>query len=138
MLKSVSFLSDGAGAPAVSPLVAERDGGGRVKRVKVLSIEQKEQISQLTCWEDLPTQERKRQREALKRAMTKSDKTMKPGVFEKWTNATTPAATSWPKKFVGSTHLLHHMLRFEFLKTWLLDPSMESMQVESWYTRPLS
>ncbi|CAJ1448050.1 unnamed protein product, partial [Effrenium voratum] len=113
---SVSFLTDLEGVPEVPNLTSGGQGTGRTKRIKVLSDSQRAAIARLQCWEDMPAPERKRQREALRRRMQKTQD-LKPGLYEKWISATSPATT------------------FDFLKCWLLDPTMATMQVETHFVQ---
>ena len=62
---------------------------GRVKRVKVLSEDQRKAISQLTDASQIPHAERKRQFGALHRRMQHAN-TLPAGVLAKWERATTP------------------------------------------------
>lgn len=62
---------------------------GRVKRVKVLSEDQRKAISQLTNSSQIPHAERKRQFGALHRRMEHAN-TLPAGVLAKWERATTP------------------------------------------------
>lgn len=68
--------------------IVESDTNGRVKRVKCLTDEQKDAISQLTHPSQLSHAERKRQFGALHRRLEKED-TLPAGVLAKWEAATT-------------------------------------------------
>lgn len=85
--RTASTLRRPPSAVSVSGIV-ESDSNGRVKRVKCLTDEQKEAISQLTDPSQLSHAERKRQFGALKRRLEKED-TLPAGVLAKWEAATT-------------------------------------------------
>ena len=77
--------------------VTEKDGNGRVKRVKLLSAEQRTALEKITDPSQLSHAERKRQWGALRRRLEKKD-TLPMGVLAKWESATTQAQ-KWGPKF---------------------------------------
>ena len=83
--------------------ITEKDGNGRVKRVKVLSPEQHDAMSQLTCSSQLPHSERKRQFGALHRRMQHTN-TLPAGVLAKWERATTPQQKPGSKVTCSQNH----------------------------------
>lgn len=76
---------------------------GRVKRVKVLSDEQRKAISQLTSSSQIPHAERKRQFGALHRRLQHAD-TLPAGVLAKWERATSPQAKPGSKVICSQKH----------------------------------
>ena len=130
---------------------------GKVKRVKVLNTEQHKAISSLTCSSQLPHAERKRRFGALNRRL-KHTNTLPAGVLAKWERATTPQQK--PRAKIALTcaslfpDLIWHcipqsgvsknawwlenawLLRFEFLKCFMLDPDLNNVQVETWHKEP--
>lgn len=76
---------------------------GRVKRVKVLSEDQRKAISQLTNSSQIPHAERKRQFGALHGRMEHAN-TLPAGVLAKWERATTPQQKPGSKVTCSQKH----------------------------------
>ena len=86
---------------------------GRVKRVKILTPEQREAIANLSCASQLTHAERKRQWGALNRKLEKKD-TLPPGVLAKWERASTPQEKPDPQLVSSSCILLDTSLTVFF------------------------
>jgi hypothetical protein len=117
-------------------------GGSRTKRVKVLSEEQREAISNLTHPAQMSHAERKRQFGALGRRLKKAD-TLPPGVLAKWECAHTDLEKSGPHTFwvnpMGITYTFWVcILRFEFLKAFMLNENLTNVSVDAWHMEPMS
>lgn len=106
--------------------------GDRVKRVKVLSQDQRAAIQTLTSASQIPHAERKRQWGALARRL---EKPCPAGVLAKWEAATTASAKLGAHSFSNenSTSQLIPYLRFEFLKCFMLDETLNNVTVETWH-----
>ena len=116
----------------------------RQKRVKVLSEEQREALQSLSSASQIPHDERKRQWGALHRRLKQPG--LPEGLLEKWAAAKSATQkfyaqlfvcseslikTPWNSNMVPSSWLMQP--RFEFLKCFLVDPSMQSMRIEAFH-----
>ena len=71
-------------------------------------------VQAMTCFEDMPPDERKRQREALRRRLAGPG--LRPGLIQKWQAATSQQA------------------KFEFLRAFMLDPqNLSEITIEAKY-----
>jgi len=116
----------------------------RQKRVKILSEDQREAIQSLSSASQIPHDERKRQWGALHRRLKQPG--LPAGLIEKWADAKTSSQKFYAQLFVCSEHLIKTSFnsnmvpsswlmqpRFEFLKCFLADPSMQSMEIEVYH-----
>lgn len=123
----------------------------RAKRVKVFSEQQREAIQSMQSASELPHEDRKRHYAALSRRLKQPG--LPDGLIEKWKAAKSDRQKSfsqislcvnfrdvytglYPYSKVFQHHFPHsssHLPRFEFLKCFLLDESMQSMRIEAYY-----
>ena len=102
---------------------------GKTKRVRILGEEQKQAILELHSAKEIPRAERNRQWSALSRRLKESS--LPDGVLKKWSACSSDADKPGPYTLEGSA--INLSLRFEFLKCFMVDPSMQSMKVEAFY-----
>ena len=131
-------------------------GNGRGKRIKILTADQKAAIANLTSSSQIPHKERKRHWNAFYRRLEHKD--LPEGLLEKWSKTSSdhgkfhtqrvqcvfksPSLSydclSCKNKVFMRMHVLTVMLqtRFEFLKCFLMDPSLQSMHIEAFHIEP--